>query len=97
MRKKVRRRFLLNDLHLIPKRKRGRIVEWCDQVPVLGFNSGKYHLNMIKKYFVEDVSKTTEKVRVAKNGGKIMFLLSKHFRFLDIMNYVGVTYRIVFC
>ncbi|KAL9950200.1 hypothetical protein ACROYT_G042671 [Oculina patagonica] len=32
---------------------------------------------------------TTGKVRVAKNGYKIMFLLTQGFRFLDIINYLG--------
>ena len=56
---------------------------------VLGFNSGTYDLNLIKKYFVEKLADTTNKVRVAKNGNKIMFLLTSGFRFLDIINYLG--------
>ena len=30
--------------------------EWCNQVPVLGFNSGKYDINMIKEYFVKHLT-----------------------------------------
>ena len=30
---------------------------WVNQVLVIGFNSGKYDLNLIKRYFVEEVSK----------------------------------------
>ena len=29
------------------------ITDWCDQLPVLGFNSGSFDLNLIKKYFVD--------------------------------------------
>ena len=89
IRKKVRDKFMPADVNLIPKEQRKKIEEWCDQVPVLGFNSGTYDLNLIKKYFAEKLADTTNKVRVAKNGNKIMFLLTSGFRFLDIINYLG--------
>ena len=58
-------------------------------MPVLGFNSGRYDLNLIKEHFAERLSDTTGKVRVAKNENKIMFLFFKDFRFLDIIIYLG--------
>ena len=30
--------------------------QWVNQVPVIGFNSGKYDLNMVKEYSVKKVS-----------------------------------------
>ena len=30
--------------------------QWNNQVPVIGFNSGKYDLNMVKEYFVKEIS-----------------------------------------
>ena len=89
IRTKVRDEFMPPDVNLLPKDQRKKIEEWCDQVPVLGFNSGTYDLNLIKKYFAERLVDTTNKVRVAKNGNKIMFLLTSDFRFLDIINYLG--------
>ena len=77
------------DVNLILKDQRKKLEEWCDQVPTLGFNSGSYDLNLIKKHFAEQLAGTTNKVRVAKNGSKIMFLLTSGFRFLDIINYLG--------
>ena len=74
---------------MLPKAQRIKIEEWCDQVPVLGFNSGRYDLNLIREHFAERLADTTGKVRVAKNGSKIMFILTNSFRFLDIMNYLG--------
>jgi len=59
-------------------------------VPVLGFNSGWYDLNLIREYFAERLSDTTGKVRVAKKGNKIMFLLTQGFCFQDIINYLGL-------
>ena len=83
------------DIKFLPKAQRVKIQEWCDKVPVLGFNSGRYDLNLIKEHFAERLSDTTGKVRVAKNGNKIMFLFSKDVRFLDIINYLGpgVSYK----
>ena len=89
IRTKVRDEFMPTDLNLLPKDQRKKIEEWCDQVPVLGFNSGTYDLNLIKKYFAERLADTTNKVRVAKHGNKIMFLLTSGFWFLDIINYLG--------
>ena len=74
---------------MLPKAQRLKIEEWCDQVLVLGFNSRRYDLNLIREHFVELLADTTGKVRVAKNGNKIMFILTNSFRFLDIMNYLG--------
>ena len=85
----VRSECTPTDIKFLPKVQRVKIQEWCDQVPVLGFNSGRYDLKLIKEHFAERLSDTTGKVRVAKNGNKIMFLFSKDFRFLDIINYLG--------
>ena len=35
-------------------------VRWVNQVPVIGFNSGKYDLNLIKRYFVEEIVKSDD-------------------------------------
>ena len=37
------------------------VKDWCTQVPVLGFNSGKYDLNLIKQYFVEKAGRHVHK------------------------------------
>ena len=89
IRRQVRAKFMPADVSLIPKDQRKKIEEWCDQVPTLGFNSGTYDLNLIKNYFVKELADTANKVRVAKNGSKIMFLLTDRLRFLDIINYLG--------
>ena len=38
---------------------------WVKQVPVFGFNSGRYDINMIKEYFVKDLAEISN-VNVAK-------------------------------
>ena len=89
IRDQVRAAFIPEDMNMLIKAQRLKIEEWRNQVPVLGFNSGRYDLNLIREHFAERLSDTTGKVRVAKNGNKIMFILSKNFRFLDIINYLG--------
>ena len=90
IREQVRAAFIPDDIKMLTKAQRLKIEEWCNQVPVLGFNSGRYDLNLIREHFTECLSDTTGKeVRVAKNGNKIVFILSKNFRFLDIINYLG--------
>ena len=89
IRAKVRAEFMPADIEQVPKAQRTKIEEWCDQVPTLGFNSGSYDLNLIKNYFAEQLAGTTKKVKVAKMGKKIMFLLTDRLRFLDIINYLG--------
>ena len=89
IRTKVRAACLPDDVKMLSKAQRLKIEEWCDQVPVLGFNYGRYDLNLIKEHFAERLSDTTGRIRVAKKGNKIMFILTNSFRFLDIMNYLG--------
>ena len=85
----VRAAFIPDDINMLTKAQRFKIERWCNQVPVLGFNSGRYDLNLIREHFAELLADTTDKVKVAKNGNKIMFILTENFRFLDIMNYLG--------
>ena len=59
IRTQVRAEFMPADANLLPNAQRQKI-KWCNQVPVVGFNSGTYDLNMIKKYFAEHLADTTE-------------------------------------
>lgn len=58
----VRRQFMPKDGHLLKGKGRGAIAKWCDQFPILGFNSGRYDLNLIKEHFVELLANTTAKM-----------------------------------
>ena len=64
-----------------------------NQVPVFGFNSGRYDLNMIKEYFVKNLAEISD-VKVAKKENSYMFLSTPKFKFLDIKNYLapGLSY-----
>ena len=66
---------------------------WVNQVPVFGFNSGRYDINMIKEYFVKDLAEISN-VNVAKKENSYMFLSLPIFKFLDIKSYLapGLSY-----
>ena len=66
---------------------------WVKQVPVFGFNSGRYDINMIKEYFVKDLAEISN-VNVAKKENSYMFLSLPIFKFFDIKSYLapGLSY-----
>ena len=61
---------------------------------MIGFNSGKYDLNMAKEYFVKNISCNKEDewnddVFAAKKENDYMFLTTSKFKLLDVKNYTG--------
>ena len=48
LREDVRKKYIPEDFDMLPNKLQNTINKWCNQVPVLGFNSGKYYLNLIK-------------------------------------------------
>ena len=65
-----------------------------NQVPLISFNSGKYDLNMVKEYFVKEISynkddECNEDVFAAKKENDYMFLTTSTIKFLDVKNYIG--------
>ena len=87
--KEVWRLYSMEDEESIPKSVRRRWGEWVAQVPVLGFNSGKYDINMIKEYFVRSLSDISD-VTVAKKDNSYMFLTTPKLKFLDVRNYLAL-------
>ena len=77
----------------LPKKVIDNWKSWVKQVPVFGFNSGKYDINMVKNYFVKNLARISD-VNVAKKENTYMFLTSPKFKFLDIKNYLapGLSY-----
>ena len=79
-----------SDFVMLPKKVKENWKEWVNHVPVVGFNSGKYDMNMIKKYFVKRVSFDEDKnVFAAKKENGYMFITTSKFKFLDVKNYIG--------
>ncbi len=86
---KVAREYPLPDEDSIPKNVLEQHRKWCGQVPVLGFNSGKYDINMIKEFFVKHMTEQASEIFVAKRENSYMFLTTDHFKFLDVMSYLA--------
>jgi hypothetical protein len=58
LRAEVEKQYLPADIDLLPQGQRQEIRTWCEHVSVLGFNSGRYDLNLIKDHFVEQLADT---------------------------------------
>ena len=87
---------------MLPDRVQEDWKKWINQVPVIGFNSGKYDLNLIKKYFVEELAKAEviplgvdlgvikhPVIFVARKENDYMLITADKFKFLDIKNFLG--------
>ena len=86
--------YLINEARVkLSKETAKSYVNWVKQVPVFGFNSGSYDINMIKEYFVKNLTSLSD-VNVAKKENSYMFLSTPNFKFLDIKNFLapGLSY-----
>ena len=86
--------YLINEERVkLSKETAKSYVNWVKQVPVFGFNSGRYDINMIKEYFVKNLTSLSD-VNVAKKENSYMFLSTPNFKFLDIKNFLapGLSY-----
>ena len=86
--------YLINEARVkLSKETAKSYVNWVKQVPVFGFNSGRYDINMIKEYFVANLTSLSD-VNVAKKENSYMFLSTPNFKFLDIKNFLapGLSY-----
>ena len=88
LRADIHQKYLPEGHELLPKKQRALMQDWCNQIPVVRFNCSLYDLNMIKTYFVTHLS-TESQVVVAQKQGKITFISTPNFKFLDITNYLG--------
>ena len=56
-------------------------------MPVIGFNSGRCDLSLIRKYFISHLGE--EQVESGDKQGQIMFMKTSKFNFLDVTNYLS--------
>ena len=90
----VVKEFSFSDTEGIPEKQGNEIVKWFHQVPVLGFNSGHYDLKLIRQNFIPLLAQDPGTFAAEKNG-RIMFINTPKFKFLDVLNYLGpgITYE----
>ena len=63
--------------------------KYMNVIPVLGFNSSKYDLNLIKQYFPKHLKLATECEYVVKKTNQYTTIATNKFKFLDITNYLA--------
>ncbi|KAG2776830.1 hypothetical protein Pcac1_g12658 [Phytophthora cactorum] len=70
----------------------GRIKQQLDQVPVLGFNSGRYDINLIKNDLFAVIG--TDNIKSVIKNPSYMCIATSDMKMLDISNYVpaGTSY-----
>ncbi|KAG2885666.1 hypothetical protein PC129_g22571 [Phytophthora cactorum] len=70
----------------------GKIKQALDQVPVLGFNSGRYDINLIKADLFATIG--TENIKSVIKNPSYMCIATSDMKMLDISNYVpaGTSY-----
>ncbi|KAG3179897.1 hypothetical protein PC128_g15799 [Phytophthora cactorum] len=70
----------------------GKLKQQLDQVPVFGFNSGRYDINLIKKDLFAVIG--TDNIKSVIKNPSYMCIATSHMKMLDISNYVpaGTSY-----
>ena len=63
--------------------------QWMMQIPVIGFNSGKYDINMVKPHLVKVLMKMDAIKFVVKKSNSFMCLQTEQLNFVDIRNYLA--------
>ena len=73
--------------------KKDRFLKWLREVPVIGFNSGKYDSNLMKKWMSGALSEfdkpENEEVSPLKSNNMYRVIKSKSLKFLDMANYLA--------
>ena len=68
------------------KRLRDRLEEYLKELPVLGFNSGKYDLNAVKQFLFPVLVQNEGVQFTVKRNNNFMCLKTPHLHFLDVTN-----------
>ena len=66
-----------------------KLTEYLRELPVLGFNSGKYDLNAVKEFLFPYLIETQPIKFTVKRNSNHMCLKTDSLKFLDISNYVA--------
>ena len=71
-----------------------QLFSWLRQLPVIGFNSGNYDLNVIKKFYIPYMVKNNDIQFVIKRQNTFMCFSTPKLKFLDVTQYLapGVSY-----
>ncbi len=65
---------------------------YLKELPVLGFNSGKYDVNLMKKYLYAELQRVDPLKFIVKRTSTYMLIKTDMLKFLDITNYLAPGY-----
>ena len=63
--------------------------QWMTEIPVIGFNSAKYDVNMVKPYLVKALTQKDVIKFVVKKSNAFMCIVTERLKFMDIRNYLA--------
>jgi len=66
--------------------------KWIREVPVIGFNSGKYDCNIMKTYLYDMLFKydnNNQNIQALKTGNCYRVITSDHLKFLDVSQFLA--------
>ncbi|UMM32809.1 hypothetical protein L5515_006485 [Caenorhabditis briggsae] len=70
-----------------------KVQRYCEVIPILGFNSSFYDINLISRPFIQEIMKRREydgvNPMVIKEGNRYKTIKTGQFQFLDQMSYVA--------
>ena len=67
-----------------------RFYRWLDVVPILGFNSQRYDINVIKPYLMRSlIARDNETSFVVKRQNQMTCIETANIRFLDVCNFIA--------
>ena len=74
---------------------KGQLESWLDVVPVLGFNSQRYDLNVLKPTLMRELASRDDLGFVVKRQNSMVCIETESLRFLDVCNFIapGFSYR----
>ena len=76
------------------EKKYHKFMKWLREVPVVGFNSAKYDVNIMKMYLSGALTKydkpDKEEVTPLKTNSMYRVITSKTLKFLDVANFLAV-------
>ena len=70
----------------------GRFKSYCHCVPVLGFNSAKYDLNLVKSKLCSHLDLTRPECFTVKKSSAYVTISTPSLKFLDISHYITPGY-----
>ncbi len=68
---------------------RSKLNTYLQQLPVLGFNSGKYDMNLVKRYLLPYLVEHEPVNHLVKRNNNYMSVVTEHLQFLDVTNFLA--------